>query len=57
MLSANVYLWGYWLKHHCVCIYGENRLTRFEAFRPSRERVVAVNGNVLAILDGYAVMM
>lgn len=57
MLSANVNLWGYWLKHHCVCVYGEDLRTRFEPFRPSREIAVAVNGDFLAELNCYVAMM
>lgn len=57
MLPANVNLWGYWLKHHCVCIYGEDLRTRFEPFRPSREIAVAVNGDFLAVLDAFVAMM
>lgn len=57
MLPANVNLWGYWLKHHCVCIYGEDLRARFEPFRPSREIAVAVNGDFLAVLNGYVALM
>ncbi|MFZ4214897.1 nucleotidyltransferase domain-containing protein [Pantoea endophytica] len=37
--------WGYWLKHHCVCVYGEDLRERFAAFRPSKEIAIAVNGD------------
>jgi len=57
MLPANVNLWGYWLKHHCVCVYGEDLRSRFEPFRPSREIAVAVNGDFFAVLNGYVAMM
>lgn len=57
MLPANVNVWGYWLKHHCVCVYGEDLRDRFEPFRPSREIAVAVNGDFLAVLNGYVAMM
>ncbi|WP_313825634.1 nucleotidyltransferase domain-containing protein [Leclercia sp.] len=57
MRPANVNLWGYWLKHHCVCVYGEDLRDRFGPFRPSREIAAAVNGDFLAVLNGYVGMM
>jgi len=30
MLPANTDRWGYWLKHHCICVYGEDLRKRFE---------------------------
>jgi len=57
LLPANVNLWGYWLKHHCVCIYGEDLRARFEPFRPPSEIAVAVNGDFLAVLNGYVALM
>lgn len=35
--------WGYWLKHHCRCVYGEDLGLLFQAFRPSKAIAVAVN--------------
>lgn len=49
--------WGYWLKHHCVCVYGEDLRERFAAFRPSREIAVAVNGDFFNVLNDYASQM
>ncbi|WP_350262722.1 nucleotidyltransferase domain-containing protein (plasmid) [Pantoea sp. BJ2] len=45
--------WGYWLKHHCVCVYGEDLRDHFHAFRPSREISISVNGDFMSALDGY----
>ncbi|MCY4763692.1 nucleotidyltransferase domain-containing protein [Klebsiella aerogenes] len=42
--------WGYWLRHHCVCVYGENLSNRFQPFKPSKEIAVAVNGDFLPVL-------
>jgi hypothetical protein len=52
-----VNVWSYWLKHHCVCVYDEDLRDRFEPFRPSREIAVAVNGDFLAVLNGYVARM
>ncbi|WP_337024629.1 MULTISPECIES: nucleotidyltransferase domain-containing protein [unclassified Pantoea] len=49
--------WGYWLKHHCVCVYGQDLRERFAAFRPSREIAVAVNGDFFNVLNEYASQM
>ena len=57
MLPANVNLWGYWLKHHCVCVYGDDLRECFEPFRPSREIAIAVNGDFLTVLNGYVALM
>lgn len=40
----NVLSWGYWIKHHCRCVYGEDLSHRFQAFKPSKAIAVAVNG-------------
>jgi uncharacterized protein len=50
---ANADRWGYWLKHHCVCVYGEDLRKRFEPFRPSIKIAVAVNGDFFAELNAY----
>lgn len=57
MLPANDIRWGYWLKHHCVCVYGEDLRDRFEPFRPSKEIAVAVNGDFIEVLNGYVALM
>lgn len=57
MLPPNSRRWGYWLKHHCVCVYGEDLRDRFEPFRPSREIAVAVNGDFLTVINGYIAPM
>ncbi|MFS7240791.1 nucleotidyltransferase domain-containing protein [Serratia proteamaculans] len=49
--------WGYWLKHHCVCVYGEDLSRRFHAFKPSKAIAVAVNGDFLPVLENLIVQM
>lgn len=43
--------WGYWLKHHCVCVYGEDLSRRFAPFKPAKAIAVAVNGDFLPVLE------
>lgn len=57
LLPANEKRWGYWLKHHCICVHGEDLRHRFNPFRPSRDIAVAVNGDFLAVLNGYIALM
>lgn len=45
--------WGYWLKHHCRCIYGDDLAQRFALFRPSRAIAIAVNGDFPVVLHHY----
>lgn len=57
LLPANKNLWGYWLKHHCVCVYGKDLREGFESFRPSKDIAVAVNGDFLSVLNSYVSRM
>lgn len=45
--------WGYWLKHHCQCIYGEDLSIKFEKFKPCRNIAMAVNGDFYEVLSDY----
>ncbi|MCU7645972.1 nucleotidyltransferase domain-containing protein [Pseudomonas piscis] len=54
LASDNRPSWGYWLKHHCRCLLGEDLRQRFAPFKPSREIALAVNGDFLAVLNDYA---
>ncbi|WPN51604.1 nucleotidyltransferase domain-containing protein [Pseudomonas sp. P9_2] len=47
--------WGFWLKHHCRCIWGEDLSLHFEPFRPSRSIALAVNGDFEQALTAYLV--
>lgn len=46
--------WGYWLKHHCRCVLGEDLSEKFEPFRPSRAIAQALNGDFEVVLGKYA---
>lgn len=45
--------WGYWLKHHCRCVWGNDLTQHFERFRPSRAIALAVNGDFKQVLSDY----
>ncbi|MCK3828992.1 MULTISPECIES: DNA polymerase III subunit beta [unclassified Pseudomonas] len=47
--------WGFWLKHHCRCIWGEDLSLHFEASRPSRAIALAINGDFEQALTDYLV--
>ena len=53
----NILSWGYWLKHHCVCVYGEDLSRKFHAFKPSKAIAVAVNGDFLQVLEKLIAQM
>lgn len=54
VLAPENYLkWGYWLKHHCLSLWGVDLAENFQPFRPSRELAIALNGNFSDELGGY----
>ena len=54
LAPENLYSWGYWLKHQCRCLWGEDLAPQFAPFAPSRAIALAVNGDFAAVLEGYA---
>lgn len=53
LAPENLYSWGYWLRHHCRCIYGDDLSMRFPPFRPSKHIALALNGDVMTVLEKY----
>jgi len=47
--------WGYWIKHHCICIYGEDLSDKFELFKPSKDIAIAINQDFMQVLDSFLV--
>ncbi|AZF21783.1 nucleotidyltransferase domain-containing protein [Pseudomonas sp. R3-52-08] len=45
--------WGFWLKHHCRCLWGDDLGLRFEPFRPSRDIALALNDDFVEVLSRY----
>ncbi|MEX9755968.1 nucleotidyltransferase domain-containing protein [Providencia vermicola] len=53
LAPSNINSWGYWLKHHCRIIYGEDLSLFFPRFRPSRDIALAVNSDYHSVLLEY----
>lgn len=49
----DLYSWGYWLKHHCRCIFGDDLTQHFSPFVPSRKIALAINGDFAQVVEGY----
>lgn len=45
--------WGFWLKHCCRCVWGDDLSLHFELFRPSRDIAQALNGDFAQVLAEY----
>ncbi|UOK35956.1 nucleotidyltransferase domain-containing protein [Pseudomonas palleroniana] len=54
LAADNRLSWGYWLKHHCRCLWGNDLSNRFDRFKPSRDIAIAVNGDFETVLARYA---
>ncbi|WP_099667889.1 nucleotidyltransferase domain-containing protein [Janthinobacterium sp. 13] len=54
LAPEHLYSWGYWLKHQCRCLWGEDLAPHFAPFSPSRAIALAVNGDFARVLDDYA---
>jgi len=53
LLSENLYFWGFWLKHCCSCIYGENLAQRFPKMKPSKNIAINMNRKIESELQNY----
>lgn len=51
----NLFSWGYWLKHECRCIDGQDLSAHFPLFAPSVAIAQALNGDYVQVLDAYRV--
>ncbi len=45
--------WGFWLKHHCRCLWGEDVSAAFPLFQPDRRIALAVNADLYRVLTRY----
>lgn len=45
--------WGFWLKHHCRCLWGEDLSAAFPLFQPDRRIALAVNADLPRVLARY----
>lgn len=53
LAAENHNRWGFWLKHHCRCVWGDDLSLRLQPFRPSREIALALNGDFEPVLTAY----
>lgn len=53
LAAENRNRWGFWLKHQCRCVWGEDLSVHFERFRPSRDIALTVNGDFHTVLSTY----
>ena len=53
LAPENANKWGFWLKHHCRCVWGDDLSVQFERFRPSREIALALNADFEPVLSTY----
>ncbi len=50
---AHCHSWGFWLKHHCRCLWGEDVSAAFPLFQPDRRIALAVNADLYRVLTRY----
>ncbi|KHT63099.1 hypothetical protein RJ45_14010 [Photobacterium gaetbulicola] len=50
---STIFKWGFWLKHCCVCVCGDDLSSRFGCFEPSWEIGRAMNDDLVVQLDDY----
>ena len=54
LAPRHLHSWGYWLKHHCRCIWGNDLAVCFPPFQPSRAIALAVNRDTVEVLERQA---
>ncbi|WEM41045.1 nucleotidyltransferase domain-containing protein [Photobacterium sp. DA100] len=50
---STIFKWGFWLKHCCVCVFGDDLSSRFGCFEPSWEIGRSMNDDLPLQLDEY----
>ncbi|PSW13563.1 hypothetical protein C9J01_12110 [Photobacterium rosenbergii] len=50
---AMIFKWGFWLKHCCTCVYGDDLSSRFGCFEPSWDIGKAMNDDLVDQLNDY----
>lgn len=48
-----IFRWGFWLKHCCLCLYGDDLASRFGCFEASWDIAKAMDGDIKAELSEY----
>ena len=54
LAPEHLHSWGYWIKHQCRCLWGEDLAPHFAPLAPSRAIALAVNGDFARVLNDYA---
>ncbi|WP_299015349.1 nucleotidyltransferase domain-containing protein [uncultured Photobacterium sp.] len=49
----SIFTWGFWLKHCCICLYGDDLSTRFGCFEASWDIAKSLNGDIKEELQIY----
>ncbi len=53
LTHENFHEWGFWLRHMCACIYGEDLATNFPKMKPNEKISRALNGDLHSSIDDY----
>ncbi|GAE29433.1 nucleotidyltransferase domain-containing protein [Halalkalibacter hemicellulosilyticus] len=53
LAQENFYEWGFWLRHMCTCIYGEDLSNNFPRMKPNKKISCALNSDLLTVIDHY----
>lgn len=51
--TENFYYWGFWIKHICACIYGDDLATRFPKMKPNKITCIMLNQDISDTLIEY----
>ncbi|MDU2490087.1 MAG: nucleotidyltransferase domain-containing protein [Clostridium celatum] len=51
--NENLYSWGFWLKHICTCIYGEDLSIKFPRMKPNINISKSLNMDIVSTLKSY----
>ncbi|WP_026824421.1 nucleotidyltransferase domain-containing protein [Exiguobacterium marinum] len=49
--SANHFEWGFWLRHLCACVYGEDVSTQFPLMKPDARVSEALNQDLVSTIE------
>lgn len=51
--NKNLYSWGFWLKHICTCIYGDDLSIKFPRMKPNINISKSLNNDIISTLKSY----
>ncbi|UJW58910.1 nucleotidyltransferase domain-containing protein [Bacillus sp. A116_S68] len=53
LAKENVYEHGFWLRHMCTCLYGEDLSVHFKRMKPNEKISLALNKNFFQVMTQY----